>query len=895
MTPDEFQRVKEIFQQAVERDKIERAELLDRVCEGDTRLRRWVEELLASDESIGESSTIETGAESKRISAGMSQADWLPLFQVGAESTMPGSHIGPYRILREIGEGGMGAVYLAERADGQYRKSVAIKIVLPHLAAEGILRRFRNERQVLAALDHPNIARFLDGGATAEGLPYLIMDYVEGLEIDIWCNKRRLPLRDRLKLFQSVCAAVEYAHDNQVIHCDIKPRNILVTPDGTPKLLDFGIAKVLDPEFSLESRQTTVGVRPMTLEYASPEQVRGERAGFGSDIYALGVVLFRLLTGQHPYSFQTLSIQQISRVICEQEPIRPSAAVAPGASEACGESPTSLRRKLSGDLDGIILKALRKEPEYRYQSVGELSADIDRYLHDLPVHARKRNLSYRGRKFIQRNAAITMVAAVAAVIVLTMVIVQDRFAKPRTSSSIAVLPLDNLSGDREQEYLADGITDELIGDLARIPSLQVISRTSAMTFKNVRRRLPEIARALGVQTIAEGSVLRTGNRIKISMRLVDGPKDRSFWAGSYEGELDNLLGLQTKLAEAIAGEINVVLTAPDRVRIFRQRRVNLDAYDLYLKGRHEYFSGYTQASTDKAIDYFRHALELDPGYSPAYAALAECYWGLSSVYYAPSDVMPKAKRAALRALELDESLAEAHAMLALVRSTFEFSRAEAERGFKRAIELKSSDALVHLFYGIHLVEVGSVDRAVTEVEQAKALDPLSPFMRGYVALPFYFAHRYDEAIRRLQPVVDLYPNYHQPHSFLALAYEQKGLWAQAAKEMERAYELDQDQDGLAQLGHIYAFSGRTEEARKVLRRLQEMSQRRYVSAYNLAVLYAGLGQKDDAFNWLGKVEDDRSEWFAAVNVDPRLESLHSDSRFANVLRSVGLGTGVQQR
>ena len=890
MTPDEFQRVKEIFQQAVERDKIEQAALLDRVCAGDNRLRRWVEELLASDEGIGQCSTIESRTESDEIPAVVSQPDWLSLFRVRAESSMTGSLIGPYRVLREIGQGGMGAVYLAERADGQYRKSVAIKIVLPHLAAEDILRRFRNERQVLATLDHPNIARFLDGGATAEGLPYLVMDYVEGLEIDLWCNKHSLSLSDRLTLFQSVCAAVLYAHDKQVIHCDIKPRNILVTPDGTPKLLDFGIARVLDPEFSLESSQTTMGVRPMTLEYASPEQVRGERASRRSDIYALGVVLFRLLTGQYPYSFQNLTIQQISRVICEQEPIRPSTAVAASASEACGDSPTGLRRKLIGDLDSIILKALHKEPEYRYQSAGELSEDIHRYLQDLPVQARKRDLSYRGRKLVQRNAAFIMVAAAAALIVLTMVMVKDRLMKPRTSLSIAVLPLDNLSGDREQEYLADGITDELIGDLARIPSLQVISRTSTMTFKNVRRRLPEIARALGVQTIAEGSVLRTGNRIKISMRLVDGPKDQSFWAGSYEGELESLLGLQTKLAEAIAGEINVVLTAPDRARIFRQRRVNLDAYDLYLKGRHQYFSGYTQESTEKAIAYFQHALDVDPGYAPAYAALAECYWGLSSVYYAPSDVMPKARWAALRALELDDGLAEAHAMLALVRSSFEFSRAEAERGFKRAIELKSSDALVHLFYGIHLVEVGSVDRAVIEVEQAKALDPISPFMSGYAALPLYFAHRYDETIRRLQPVVDLYPNYHQPHSFLALAYEQKGLWAQAAKEMERAYELDQDQEGLAQLGHIYALSGRTEEARKVLRRLQEISQRRYVSAYNIAVLYAGLDQKDDAFYWLRKVEDDRSEWFAAVNVDPRLESLHSDPRFATVLSSVGLGT-----
>jgi tetratricopeptide (TPR) repeat protein len=372
------------------------------------------------------------------------------------------------------------------------------------------------------------------------------------------------------------------------------------------------------------------------------------------------------------------------------------------------------------------------------------------------------------------------------------------------------------------------------------------------------------------------------------MRLVDASKDRPVWSGSYEGELKDVLGLQTKVAEAIAEEIHVALTAPDRARIFRDRRVNLDAYNAYLKGRHQYFSGYTQESTEKAIAWFHQALDLDPSYAPAYAALADCYWGLSNVYYPPTEAMPKAKWAALKALELDDSLAEAHAMLALVRSSYEFKRAEADKGFKRAIELKSSDAQVHLLYGIHLAEMGGFDEAVSEVEQAEKLDPVSPFMNGYVALPLYFAHRYDEAIQRLQPVIEMHPNYHHPHALLALAYERKGLWSKAIPEMERAYELDRDQDGLAQLGHMYAVSGRTADAIKVLGQLQELSRRRYVSAYNIAVLYTGLGQKDEAFRWLQKVEEDRSEWFGGVNVDPRLDSLHSDPRFASILRSVGL-------
>jgi serine/threonine protein kinase/Flp pilus assembly protein TadD len=896
MTPDEWRRVKEVLQTAVERDGIERAAFVERACAGDVELRHRVQELLASDQSMGEflnTPVVDLPSAHSALASG----DFLPqessLAQDDSGEYSPGSRIGPYRVLREIGHGGMGTVYLAERADGQYRKQLAIKLVNPHVDGGQVLQRFRIERQVLAALDHPNIARFLDGGASQSGLSYLVMEYVEGVPIDIWCDSRRLPVRERLTLFRKICAAVEYAHAKQIIHRDIKPGNILVTADGTPKLLDFGIAKVLNRELSTETVATTIGAGPMTPEFASPEQIRGERVGAASDIYALAVVLYRLLTGQPPYSVQGTDPRQMAQAICEQEPMKPSAAALNAGSVARGESPTGLRRQLSGDLDNIVLRALRKEPERRYTSVAEFSEDLGRYLADLPVHARKESYFYHSRKFVKRNRMLITAAAAGALLALAFVTGMNRFLRSgdgaaATVRSIAVLPLENLSGDREQEYFADGLTDELIGDLARSRSVRVISRTSVMTYKNVRRRLPDIARSLGVETIAEGSVLRSGRRIRISVRLVDAPRDRPFWNGTYEGEMQEVLALQSKVAEAIAGEIHVTLTVPDSARMFRNRRVNLDAYDAYLKGRYQYFSGYTQESTEKAIAYFRQALDLDPSYAPAYAGLANCYWGLSSVYYPPKEVMPKAKWAALKALALDDSLADAHAMLALVRSAYEFNQAGAGNEFKRAIELKSSDAQVHLLYGIHLAEIGRVDEALSEVEQAQKLDPVSPFLSGYIGVPLFLAHRYDEAIQRLQPIVELHPDYQHPHSLLALAYEQKGLLAKAIPEMERAYELDRDQDGLAQLGHMYAVAGRTADAIRLLGQLQELSRRRYVSAYNIAVLYAGLGQKDEAFHWLQKVEEDRSEWFAAVNVDPRLDPLHSDPRFAGVLRSVGL-------
>jgi tetratricopeptide (TPR) repeat protein len=291
---------------------------------------------------------------------------------------------------------------------------------------------------------------------------------------------------------------------------------------------------------------------------------------------------------------------------------------------------------------------------------------------------------------------------------------------------------------------------------------------------------------------------------------------------------------------------------------------------------------------EKAIASFQRALTLDLGYAPAYAGLADCYYMLSSIYYPPTEVMPRARGAALKAIELDDRLAEAHATLALVRSVYEFQRAAAERGFKRALELKPSNAQAHLWYGLHLAGMSRFDQALVEVQQAQRLDPVSPAMNAYIGAALYFAHRYDEVIERLRPIAEVHPDHNQPHAFLALAYEQKGESTKAIAEMELAYRLDHDQDGMAQLGHIYAVSGRTQDARRLLRELQELSRKRYVSAYNIGVLYLGLGEREEAFRWLQKVEEDRSEWFAMINVDPRLDGIHSDPRFSGILRSVGL-------
>jgi serine/threonine protein kinase len=487
VTPERWRQVQDVVEAAWERNPSERREFLDQACADDRELRVEVDAILVSDENA--SQLLETPA-MEMLQDQLTD----PLMETSGEY-WTGRRLGPYQVLREIGHGGMGTVYLAERADGQYRKQVAIKLVSPHLCTQETLRRFRNERQVEASLEHPNFARLLDGGATEDGLPYLVMEYVDGVRIDTWCDGRKLPIRDRLKLFRQLCAAVQAAHVKEIVHRDIKPSNILVTVEGTPKLLDFGIAKILNREM-WDSAESTIGTGPMTLAYASPEQVRGEGVEQTSDVYALGVVLYEILTGQPPYVAQGGNRRMLVRAICEQEPIKPSVAIQhsqiqhvreearkggagqEATSEARSETPTGLRRRLAGDLDNIVLKALRKEPDRRYRSAEQFSEDIGRFLQDLSVQARKESLRYRGGKFLKRNrVAATAALCTGALAVAALTALQEFGRKPYEfapdPSSVAVLPFINLWTAEGQDYFDTGFTSTLQDLLGAIPALRV--------------------------------------------------------------------------------------------------------------------------------------------------------------------------------------------------------------------------------------------------------------------------------------------------------------------------------------------------------------------------------------------------------------------------------------
>jgi len=663
--PEQWDRVKEILASALEQNVDERNAFVRQACGHDDALRAEVESLLSS--SSAADSVLEYPPTSDIFSA--------------RPNGMVGRQIGAYRILHETGEGGMAVVYLAERADEEFRKRVAIKMVKLGTNNEQVLRRFRNERQTLAALDHPNIVKLLDGGSTHEGLPYLVMDYVEGVPIHQYCDGQRLSLSERLELFRIVCSAVHYAHQKQVIHRDIKPSNVLITNEGVPRLLDFGIAKLLNPE-CLQTQLSTGEWRPMTPEYASPEQVRGEPVTIATDVYSLGVLLYELLTGHRPYQATRISGLELERKVCEEDPEKPSTAVGKTEGNASdGESgdstispklvaqarntkPEDLRRRLRGDLDTILMMALRKEPQRRYASAEELSGDIERHLSGLPVKARQPTLVYRAGKFLRRHresvAAVVIVFALMAGFVAwqaSRIWKQNSDQKSgsihfRARPSVAILGFKNLSADPNMAWLSTALSEMFTTELAAGEQLRTVSgETVARTKIDLAlsdeeslasEALARLRKNLGSDFVVLGSYLdlagKPPGRIRLDLRLQDTATGRTVAAVSEDGTKEQLLDLVSlagrRLRERLGiGELSSVELAgikasvpskPEALRSYYEGLAKLRAFDALA-----------------ARDSLTRAVVADPSYPLAHSALAKAWLTLG---YDPN-AQPEAKKA----------------------------------------------------------------------------------------------------------------------------------------------------------------------------------------------------------------------------------------------------------
>jgi len=891
MAPERWRQIKELYDAALAREPGSRAAFLAKACAGDPALQREVESLLQSNEEVGDF----LSATALKGSGGN-----------GSEAFI-GRRIGSYKLVREIGQGGMGTVYLADRADEIFHKRVAIKLIKRGMDTDSILRRFENERRILAALDHPNIARLLDGGTTDDGLPYFVMEYIDGQPLYHYCDTHQLSIDGRLKLFRAICSAVQYAHQNLVVHRDLKPKNILVTAEEVPKLLDFGIAKFLKPELSSQTVEPTApAVRLMTPEYASPEQVRGEPITAASDIYSLGVLLYGLLTGHRPYSLKSGFPDQISKVICEEEPVAPSAVIArtePAAewednptpitpesvSKVRDASPAQLRRRLRGDLDNIVLKAMHKVPHRRYSSVGELSEDIGCHLEGLPVRARKQALSDRLGKVVRKQTTSTVTAGLIllALAAATAALWQARGrflkASDHAVQSLVVLPFVNSTADPNTDYLSDGITESVINSLSRLPQLRVMARWTSFRFKGREVDPQAIGRKLGVDAVLSGSAVQRGDALVIQVELVRAADGTQLWGDHYNGPLAEVFAMQEDIAKAIADKLRFKLTDEQQRRVSRRETGNEEAYRAYLRALSSW-NKRTKQGIKTAIEQFQTAIEIDPTYASAHAGLANAYAVLPIYDRLASDIgYARAEAAAETALKIDPTLSDAWRALGRIKFSRDMDLPGSGKQFAHALELNPSDATAHQWHAFYLSALGRFDEAISEIGRALKVDPLSPIINNSLGRTLYYARRYPEAIKQFQKALELEPGFPPAHYNLGSAYAQSGMYRDAIAE----WQNDDGPTWIARRAYAAALSGEKGEAISSLEMLKKLSHQRDIPAI-IALLHIGLGEQEQALDWLEKAHQGRDVWLNFLKVEPEFDPLRSHPRFNALLKRLKL-------
>ncbi len=775
---------------------------------------------------------------------------------------MIGRTLGHYRIDSQLGQGGMGVVYRAR--DLRLERDVALKVLPAGLLADETARkRFRKEALALSQLNHPNIATVHDFD-TEEGVDFLVLEYIAGASLDEKLAAGPLGEKELVGLAAQLALGLAAAHEQSIVHRDLKPANLRVTTDGRLKILDFGLAALVRPEgdaaatVSLTEGPTVAG----TVPYMAPEQLRGDKADARADLHAAGAVLYEMATGRRAFP-QAGGPQIIAAILQEMPP-----------------APATLNPRVTPALEGIILKCLDKEPERRYQTARELRVDLERLSAPAPVTASVPRP--RSRRWLLPVAA----AALAAVVLVAWWALSQ--GGQQQIESLAVLPFANVGGDPNQEYLTDGITENLINSLSQLPNLRVTARTLAFRYKGPQVDPQKAGRDLNVRAVLTGRVVERDGALNIQADLVNVEDGSQLWGRQYSRKLSDILTLQEEIAREVSGKLGLRTTAQQQKRLAKRSTENTEAYQLYLKGRYSW-NRRTGETLQRAVQYFRQAIDKDPGYALAYAGLADCYALYNSYEVEPTrECVPKAKAAATKALEIDNTLAEAHASLALTL-VYDWDWAGAEREFQRSIELDPNYPTAHHWHGLFLGVTGRSEQAIASVKRAQQLDPLSMIINTEVGWQLLHARRYEEAIEQIRKALEMDPNFAQGHSYLGLAYEQRAMYQEAIAELQKAFDLSGGNTYmLGSLGHAYALSGNREKALQALANLHELAGRRYVSTFGTALIYTGLGDKKPALEGLEKAFEDRYWGLLWLKVDPRFDRLRADPRFASLLRRMGL-------
>lgn len=737
---------------------------------------------------------------------------------------------GRYEIIEELGKGGMGNVYRAE--DIKIREEVALKIIKPEIASDRkTIERFSNELKLARKIRHKNVCAMYDLGEE-KGTHFITMEYVQGENLKSFIRRAGpLNAEKTLLIAKQVCEGLSEAHRLGVVHRDLKPGNIMIDREGNARIMDFGIA------LSLRTKGTTgSGVMIGTPEYMSPEQVDQEGVDQRSDIYSLGVILYEMVTGRVPFEGET--------------PL----GVAMKHKAEMPKDPKELNPQIPDDLSRVIIRCLEKDKERRYRSVEELINGLNK-------------------------------------IVMMWKSPEDH-KKARRAGSIAVLPFADLSPQGDQEYFCDGLTEELINTLIKIEGLHVASRTSSFQFKGKGCNISEIGRNLNVQTVLEGSVRKAGNRIRITTQLVNVADGYHLWAEKYDRDLEDIFAIQDEISEAIVQKLKVKLLTEEKQKLMKHFTEDLEAYNLYLKGRH-FLNKRTGEGIKRSIELFEQAVKRDPKYAMAYGGLAESYTLLS--YYSsfpPKEAFPKGRDAAKKAFEIDNTIAEAHGIIALNMMMHGWDWAGGEEELRKALVLNPNYAMAHFWYGWYYLWQGRFDDAVEKMKHAQKLEPLSLVINCEIGLAYHFARQYNLAMEQYQRTLDIDPDYsYYPHLYRGWTYLQKSFYEEALLEFKKEKEIKEGWNPEVVetwIGITYAKQGNLAKAKEILSKLLAASKQTYVSPYHIALLNFALESEDEGFRWLDKAYVERDYWLCWIKIEPLFDNFRNSSRYISILKKIGL-------
>ena len=741
---------------------------------------------------------------------------------------MIGKTVSHYRILSKLGEGGMGVVYKAE--DTRLKRTVALKFLSPQgVGAEQDKTRFIHEAQAAAALNHPNICTVYEIDEY-ENRSFIAMECIEGESLKAKINSGPLRLDEAIEIAVEIAEGLQEAHSKGIIHRDIKSGNIMLTATGRVKVMDFGLAKS-----SGRTQLTQSGTAVGTVAYMSPEQGRGDPVDFRTDIWSLGVVLYEMITGEPP--FKADYEQATIYLIINKEP--------PSVRNRRSDTPKELER--------IIEKTLKKNTRDRYASADELKKDLESLM------------KTRRPGAMERKAT-----------------------REESKPSIAVLPFRDMSPQRDQEYFCEGIAEELINALVKIEGLRVSARTTAFQFKDRDGDIQEIGEQLKVKTVLEGSIRKSGNRLRITAQLINVDDGFHIWSEKYDRDLDDIFAIQDEISLAIVDSLKVRLLGEERSALVKRHTDDHVAHNLYLEGLY-FWNRRLEGGMKRAMEHFRQAIEKDPGYALAYVGVADTY-NISGLfgYLPPNEAFPKAREAAIKALEIDDTLGEAHASLAFVNTFFDWNWSAGEDEFRRALELNPKYATGHEWYGLYLSSMGRFDEGITETERARDLDPLSPMINAVAGIAYYFARRYEDSIETHQKTLDLDPTFLLSNTYICMAYVANGMYESALRVMRRVEASAVDHAySLGYFGCFYGFCGQKEDALRILDILNEMSKQRYVSPIHHAFVLVGLGRIEEAVDWFEKAYEEGSPLLVFNKFAPLFEPLLSDTRYQELLRKIG--------